>query len=99
MPGTAHAFADDKAVGKRTVIVGAMGADREHFGTAADEQNLRGADMAQELAVDKIRERHTFGQIRPAWRSLFLTRLLALLLILLLRHRRTPPFLTDMPRR
>ena len=46
MPGTAHALADDEAVGKRTVIVGAMGADREHLGAAADEQNLLGADMA-----------------------------------------------------
>ena len=68
-----------------------MSADREDFGTAADEQNLVAADVADELAVDKIRERDAFSQIRPTrW---------SLLLALFLGHRRVPPFPTVMRRR
>src|SRR5262249_37334533 len=44
------------------------------------QQHLLVADMAEELAVDKIRQRDTLGEVRPLRR------------ILLLRHRYTPAF-------
>ena len=51
MPGAAHRVADDEPVGQRAVIVGAVGADREHLGAAAHEQHRLLADMAEQLAA------------------------------------------------
>ena len=51
MPGTAHGVADHEPVGERTVVMRAMGADREDLRAAAHQQNLLVADMADELAA------------------------------------------------
>ena len=64
MPGTAHAFAGYETLGQRAVIMRAMGADGEDFAAALHQQHLFVADMAEELAVDEIRERDTLGEVR-----------------------------------
>src|SRR6516225_401429 len=80
MPGTAHAFAGDKSLGQRAVIMGAMRANGEDFVAAVHQQHLLVADMAEELAVDEIRQRDAPREVRTLWR------------ILLLRHCDTPAF-------
>src|SRR6516162_1339625 len=78
MPGTAHALAGNETLGQRAVIMGAMGADSEDFAAALHQQHLLVADMAEELAVNKIRQRDALGEVR------------ALRRVLLLRHRYAP---------
>ena len=46
MPGAAHGVADHEPVDERTVVMRAMGADREHLRPAAHQQNLLVAGMA-----------------------------------------------------
>src|SRR5436190_16775977 len=80
MPRTAHAFADDQALGERSMIMRAMRADGEDFITASHQQHLLVADMAQEFAVDEILDCDTLREVRSARR------------FLLVRHRAAPAF-------
>ena len=49
MPGTSHRIVDNEPLRERTVVVGALSADREHVSAAAHEQNRVLSDMADEL--------------------------------------------------
>ena len=51
MPGTAHGVADHEALGERTVVVRAMGADREQLRAAPHQQDLVVADMTEQLSA------------------------------------------------
>jgi predicted HAD superfamily Cof-like phosphohydrolase len=49
-----------------------MRANGEDFIAAVHQQHLLVADMAEELAVDKIRQRDALGEVRTVRRILFL---------------------------
>ena len=66
MPRAADAVADNETLGERTMVVGAMGGDREYFSRALDEQNLLVADMADQLPVGEICKPGTLRQIRAS---------------------------------
>ena len=73
MPGAAHGIADHQAVDERTVVVGAMGPDREHLRPAAHQEDLFVPDMTDPLAaVGKLRERNALRQIEAAGLGLVL---------------------------
>src|SRR5437667_239667 len=74
MPGAAHGVADYDAIGERTVIMRAMGADREQLRPATHQENLVIAGMTDELAaIGKLRERNALHQIRTGGLSLLLS--------------------------
>src|ERR1700677_4199607 len=73
MPGTAHGVVDHEPVNKRRVIVRAQGPDREYLCSAAHQQNLLAAGVADHLAaVGKLGERYPLRQIGASQRRLFL---------------------------
>ena len=51
MPGTSHRIVDNEALRERTIVVGALSADRENVSAAAHEQNRVLSDMADQLAA------------------------------------------------
>jgi hypothetical protein len=51
MPGATNGVVDHEALGERAMIVAAEGIDRENFRANLSEQNLRVADMAEQLAI------------------------------------------------
>src|SRR5262249_35589734 len=64
VPGAAHGVVDHEAVAERTVIVRAVGADREDVAPAAHQQNLLVSDMADELAaVGELGKRDALREI------------------------------------
>ena len=74
MPRAAHGVADHDAVGERTVIMRAMGADREHLRPATHQENLVIAGMTDELAaIGKLREVNALHQIWTGGFSLLLS--------------------------
>ncbi len=65
MPWTTHGPVDHQTFGERTVIMAAKGVDGENLGPEADQQNLRFANMADELAaIGKSVERYALRQVR-----------------------------------
>jgi len=65
MPRTPHRVSDHEAIGKRTVIVGAMGADREDFRSAAHQKNFFVAYPTDEFAaIGKLGKRYALHEIR-----------------------------------
>jgi len=67
MPGAADRVADNEPIHQRTVVVRAVGADREHLRPTPHQQNLLVADMAGQLAaIGKLGERNALRQIGPA---------------------------------
>ena len=82
MPGTAHGVADHEPVDERTVVMRAIGPDREHLRPAAHQQNLLVADMADQLAaIGKRAERNALRQIGAAGLGLVLSHSLSPLAI------------------
>ena len=78
MPGTAYGAVHNKAVGKRAVVVGAVRADRKDLVSAADNQDLLAAAMAnQHAAIREFSKRNPLREIRT-------------MRGLLLRHRLSP---------
>ena len=71
MPGAVNLVIDDEPVGERPTLVGAMRADGEDFGPAANKENLLLPHAADELsAVWKFGKRNSLGQIRGRWPGL-----------------------------
>jgi hypothetical protein len=67
MPGTAHRPIDEQAVGKRSAIVRADGADREHCVSASRAHHRFAVRMPEQHgAVGDARERDSFGQVSSA---------------------------------
>ena len=66
MPGAANGAIDHKPLGKRAVVVSAMGGDGEYPVGAVHQQDLLVAHVSGEFAVDEIRERNALGQIGTA---------------------------------
>ena len=64
---------DHEPVAERTVVMRALGADREYLRPAAHQQNLLVAGMTDQLAaIGKLGERNALRQIRAAGARLFL---------------------------
>ncbi len=73
VPGAADRPVDHEAVGERTMIVGAVGADRENVCAAARQEDLLLADAPKHLApVGQLGERYSQHQIRACRTRLFL---------------------------
>ena len=54
VPWTAYAVLHNESLRKWSVIVAAMGIDREDFFTGPDQQNRLTADMAEQLSVYQL---------------------------------------------
>jgi hypothetical protein len=68
MPGTSHRIVDNEALRERTIVVGALSADRENVSAAAHEQNRVLSDMADELgAVWQFAGGNSQRQIGAHW--------------------------------
>lgn len=67
MPGAPDGIANHEPIPQRTVVMGALGSDREHLMPAADKQNRVSAGMADEFAaVGKVGKSNSFDQIWAA---------------------------------
>ena len=65
MPGAADAAVGHEPVGKRTVIMAAMGVDGEYLGPRAHQQNFLIADMAEQGLAVEIGRCNALCEIRP----------------------------------
>ncbi len=64
MPGATYGVVRYQTIGKRAVIMGAMGGDRENIRAAPDQQHLVFADTAGQHSVFRKRIlRNTLGEI------------------------------------
>jgi hypothetical protein len=68
MPRTSHRIVDNEALRERTIVVGALSADREDLSAAAQEQNRVLSDMADQLpAVWQFADGNSQRQIGADW--------------------------------
>ncbi len=67
VPGAADAFAVHQAVGKRTVIMAAMGVDGENLRSRTHQQDFIVADMAKQGRAGEVGRRDTQRQIGAGW--------------------------------
>jgi hypothetical protein len=68
MPRTSHRIVDNEALRERTIVVGALSADRENVSATAHEQNRVLSDMAGELgAVWQFVSGNSQRQIGADW--------------------------------
>ena len=64
VPGAADGVLDEDPLSERTVVVGALGADREQLVTAARQQHRFARTVSQDhAAFGDIRQRHSLGKI------------------------------------
>jgi hypothetical protein len=72
MPRAPHRIVDNEALRERTIVVGALSADRENVSAAAHKQNRVLSDMADELAaVWQFGESNSLRQVRTNRCGLF----------------------------
>ena len=83
MPGAADTAVGHESVGKRAVIMTAMGVDREYLGPRAHQQDFLIADMAEQGLATEIGRCNALCEIRPGGLGLLFSHVRSL-------RRRTP---------